>query len=183
MRLKYREDVAKALEGARENKHKRLMNRLKDKRKQRFIDAFLAGRCADHYPLDAADALEANVHEPDYSSGLHSELMAQVARGYVRHGFRGPLPRMVATDLLASDAGDQLSTLSDIAPHHVSVELTLAHLEALGFELPSQVSVSVAHRATLLLLNRCRFDPMWRPVRGDDDDDESERAAIEAECA
>ncbi len=154
--LDHRQRSAKALDDARAAQLGRLTNRLTDRRKQRFIDAFVGDSAIDGYPVDAADVLAANESDQGIHTGqpLRALTAREVHVVFQRYGFSGASQEMVATELLASDIGDQLLCLAQIEPKDVSLPLILAHLESLAFGLPPAVAIGVARRVHLLLLNR-----------------------------
>ena len=91
---------------------------------------------------------------------LREQLLVEVRRAFeLCDGPTSIDPGAIACELLRSEHGAELSTLRDLPLDQLSVALVLAHLEALAFGLSSRLSVSIARRCFILLLNRRHFLP------------------------
>lgn len=150
-----------ALRSCALNEHSMLANRIGDAEKQRFVDRFMRDDRLSGYPLRQDDQLDENEwpgeDESRHRRTMQATLASEIRRAFSRAGFSGADPVAVATDLLASEHGDDLREIISTPLPTVSVPLVLAHLETLGFGLPPQVAVSVARRAMMVLLNRHHF--------------------------
>jgi len=134
---------------------KRLTNRMLDFPKQKFIDQFIAEDRLYAYPVVEEDLQDENEFQlPEGRPVLRLVLAEQVCRAFeLTHLKKAPDPEQVASDLLCSDCSYLLSDLEHLPVNEVTVELVLAHLESLGFDLPPRTSASVARRCVVVLLN------------------------------
>lgn len=132
---------------------KRLCNRDDRQDKENFVRTFLAERRVDRY--DSQDEFDLEVPATRTVADALSELIVIVFR---QLGAKPPASaRILATRLLFSDGNGRLNDLDDVPPQKVSIDLVLAHVEAMGYGLPQRISMGVAKVATLVLLNRARF--------------------------
>lgn len=142
----------------------RLVNRPHDDAKDRFVRAFLDESRTDSFPVIADDLRsESEVewsHDLDPTKTSVEYVVAQeIDRAFCQAGAESPaITHTIAAMLLGSDTGVADATLGSVALSAVSVELVLAHIEALGFRWPKRVKLAVARRVTIVLLNRKRFE-------------------------
>ncbi|MBW2672254.1 MAG: hypothetical protein JRD89_02410 [Deltaproteobacteria bacterium] len=147
---------------------RRIVNRLADRKKDRFIESFLREDDLSGYPANAEDCDDENAYpsEPSDESGaptrradtLGASLAGEIARAYRLTAHDGPDPVVLAGSLLRSEHSVERLDLSETPPRRISVAFVLAHLEALGYDLPARVSATVARRATVVLLDRITHD-------------------------
>lgn len=147
---------------------KRVVNRttIFEMRKHKFIEEFVASKRVDDYPCLDEDLADENRHLlADYQGQtLRTLLVTEVRRCFERYaGPSGIDPAGVAHELLRSEHGGELHVVRDLPIHVLEIDLLLAHVEALGFDLSPRLAVSIARRAFLLLLNRRHFLPDVRP--------------------
>lgn len=141
----------------------RLVNRPHDDAKDRFVKAFLGEDRIDAFPTIESDlASEAEVywsHDLDPAkTSMEFVVASEIDEAFRQVGSEPPaISHTLASMLLASDIGEADVTLGSVALSAVSVELVLAHIEALGFRWPRRVKVAVARRVATVLLNRRRF--------------------------
>lgn len=138
---------------------KRLSNRLMDMPKQKFVDQFVATGKIDAYPYYDEDVADENGFvPPEGLPTVRDVLVEQVRRAFeVTHLRKGPEPQQVAFDLLCSDCSGLLSDVEHASLNELSVPLLLAHVEALGFDLPERTAISVARRCMIVLLNASKM--------------------------
>ena len=143
---------------------RRLVNRLGDRRKDAFVERFVAVGTADDYPAPPDDLADENAFpfEPAASDNaaparragtLGATLAAEIERAYALTDCAGPDAVVLAGSLLRSEHSVERLDLSETAPSSLSVPFVLAHLEALGYGLEPRLSASIARRATLVLLD------------------------------
>jgi len=166
------ERVARAWQSASDRsvigRGRRIVNRLADRRKDRFIESFVREDDLSGYPVVAKDCDDENAYpsEPDDPAGAPTRRAATVAAtlaGEIQRAYRltahnGPDPVVLAGCLLRSEHSVERLDLSETPLHRLSVAFVLAHLEALGYDLPARVSATVARRATVVLLERITND-------------------------
>lgn len=150
-----------ALRSCALNEQSMLANRIGDAEKQRFVDRFMRDDRLSGYPLHEDDQLDENEWPGEdgrrHRRTMQATLASEIRRAFGRAGFTGADPVAVATDLLASEHGNDLREIISTPLPAVSVPLVLAHIETLGFGLPPPVAVSIARRAMMVLMNRHHF--------------------------
>jgi hypothetical protein len=132
---------------------RRLCNRDDRQDKENFVRTFLAERRVDAYY--SQDEFNMELPATRTAAEALSELIVIV---FQQLGVKPPASaRVLATRLLFSDGNGRLNDLEDEPLQRLSVDLVLAHVEAMGYGLPQRISMGVAKVATLVLLNRGRF--------------------------
>lgn len=147
---------------------RRLVNRPGHADKQDFIDDFLKQDKIESYPHIESDIVS------DQNSSWHCDLdparigiesvtASELEASFALVGAEVPaISHWMARTILRSDAGVERGTLAEVPLSELSVAMTLAHLESLGYQWPKRVTMSVARRVTMILLNRRRFtEPPW----------------------
>lgn len=141
----------------------RLVNRPHDDAKCRFVRAFVDEDRIESFPVIAGDLLaEAEVEwshdlDPEKTS-IWFVILSEIEQSFRQVGAEPPaIAPTLATMLLSSDLGVADATLASLELSQVSVELILAHIEALGFRWPKRVKLVAARRVAVVLLNRHRF--------------------------
>jgi len=140
----------------------RLMNRPRDNAKTRFIDTFFDSNAASRFPVVEDDIKEENLVEWAFVEPLPSmrDVMAsEVEAAFRTAGVQVPATsKVMATKILSSDTDSKLGILADVPLAKLEVNLVLAHIAALGYRWPPRVAVAVARRATIVILNRSKFE-------------------------
>lgn len=149
---------------------KSIVNRISSEEKQRHVEAFCDGARIAEYPKIDSDVAEENAlrwliwnekEEQDHigMKSIEDALAEEIERAHLMVDDQPPpaSARLMSSNLLASDLAGKIGTLGDIQSRDVSLDLVLAHLEALGYELAPRLSISIARRALLLLINRGKF--------------------------
>lgn len=141
----------------------RLVNRPHDDAKDRFVKLFLTEGRVDNYPVIEDDLIrESNVewsHEfcPSKTS-IEYLVSSEICLAFEQAGAQPPaIAHTLAATLLGSELGVADTTLGAADVSRVSVELVLAHIEALAFPWPKRVKLAAARRVAVVLLNRHRF--------------------------
>lgn len=134
----------------------RATNRLYHQRKSDFIVDFLRFGRFDEYPNIDADRVADNQFNIEDHFGCSLDWGLTAALTPVLEGV--PVSASVlAGEILESELGASLGTLRDLSARDVSTPLLLAHVASLGYPLGRRVTMQVAVRATMVLLNRARF--------------------------
>lgn len=139
----------------------RLMNRPRDNAKERFIESFIASKSIDRFPFIEADAVEDSKvlwADEEALPSMRDVLAKEIEASFVQAGAEAPATsKVIATKILSSDTDANLGIVADLPQPDVSVDLVLAHVVALGYRWPPRIALSVARRATIVLLNRSKF--------------------------
>lgn len=142
----------------------RLMNRPRDNAKERFINDFRKRRMIEKFPVVEDDLVQESYvgwfdNESNWSASMKDVLAGEIERAFVAAGSE-PLASsaIVATKILSSDTGCNVGILADVPLTSLEVDLVLAHIVSLGYRWPPRVAISVARRATIIILNRKHFE-------------------------
>lgn len=142
----------------------RLMNRPLDNAKAKFIEDFIKARVFERFPVIESDLVdEAQVR---WASDLITKprtildvTASEVEAAFLQAGAEAPASSsIIATKILSSDTGASRGTLADATNSELEVHLVLGHIAALGYRWPPRITISVARRIAIVLLNRHKFE-------------------------
>jgi hypothetical protein len=117
-----------------------------------FVSDFIRSNRAATYPVLPTDVLDEHRVIERTNASPARKLAIEVERAASAHK-REIDAAGVASCLLAASDLDSETSIGLMSPKWISVARLLAHLEALGLDLPRDLSASIARRATIMLLN------------------------------
>ena len=116
------------------------------------IEEFVRMGQIERYPLDEADLAD----EASVPSGVRTPrlwLESEIVRAYARVGAHATEPSTLAQWLLTSHDDTHKVDLEHLPKHAATPARVLAHLVSLGLDLIPRLAVTIARRASLLLMN------------------------------
>lgn len=127
---------------------------------RRGVEDFVASDRIASYPLDEGDLAD----EADVPTGVVAPrlwLEAEIQRAYVRVGAPNAEPEAstIAQWLLTSHDATFAVDVEHLPKHAATPARLLAHVESLGLGLSKRLAVTIARRASLLLMNADRGGP------------------------
>lgn len=159
---------------------RRLLNRPGSPEKAEFIEASIRKDDVERFPFieaDIADELEtawAWDLDPEKTS------LQDVVTREVRRAFQvaGEIPPMIcnvhALTIMSSEVDLKIARLEEIPGAEIELPVVLAHVLSLGFGWSERVTIGVARRITVVLMNKHMWEPAWpRHVADQDAENES----------
>lgn len=158
---------------------KRLLNRPGNPEKAEFIARSVQRGDVDQFPFiesDIADELETSwAWDLDPASTTIQDVVTREVRQAFRlAGEKPPLISNVhALTIMSSEVDLKIARLEDVPSAEIDLPLVLAHLLSLGFGWSKRVTIGVARRITVILMNKHMWSPGW-PCHYDDPNAENE---------
>lgn len=146
---------------------RRLLNRPGSPEKAEFIEASIRKDDVERFPFieaDIADELEtawAWDLDPAKTS-LQDVVTREVRRAFQVAGETPPMICNVhALTIMSSEVDLKIARLEDIPSYEIELPIVLAHVLSLGFGWSDRVTIGVARRVTVALMNRHMWEPEW----------------------
>lgn len=146
---------------------RRLVNRPGSAEKSEFIEASIRRGDVDHFPFVESDIDDefqvAWAWELDPKTSPQAILASEIEKAFELAGETPPVISNVhALTILSSEVELKISTLGDLASSSIELPLVLAHVLSLGFGWSERVTIAVARRATVVLMNKHLWQAEWR---------------------